>query len=91
MRMALGAERTTVRWMVLKQSLMLAGAGLALGLPAAIFGTTVVQSMLYGLTARDPMTVGGAAIIMTGVSLAAAYVPARRASRVNPIVALRAE
>ena len=90
-RMALGAERSAVGWMVLKQSLVLAGAGMALGLPAAIFGTRVVQSMLYGLTARDPMTMGSAAIIMTVVSVAAAYIPARRASRVNPIVALRAE
>jgi predicted permease len=90
-RMALGAERTTVRWMVLKQSLTLAGAGLALGIPAAIFGTRFVESMLYGLTARDPSTVATAALVMALVALAAAYVPARRASRVDPIVALRAE
>jgi ABC-type antimicrobial peptide transport system permease subunit len=90
-RMALGAERTTVRWMIVKQSLGLVGLGLILGIPAAVMGTRLVESMLFGLTPRDPATVAGAAVTMIAVSLAAAYVPARRASRVDPIVALRAE
>lgn len=90
-RMALGAERGWVRWMILRQSLVLAGIGLLLGVPAALYGTRVVESMLFGLTPRDPRTVAMAAAIMTVVSLAAASVPARRAARVDPIIALRAE
>jgi ABC-type antimicrobial peptide transport system permease subunit len=90
-RMALGAERSTVRWMILRQSLVLALAGVLLGVPAALVGTRVIEAMLYGLTPRDPMTVAGAAAVMTVVSLAAAYLPARRAASVDPIVALRAE
>ena len=89
-RMALGAERGSVRWMILRQSLVLAGIGLVVGIPAAMYGTRVVESMLFGLTPRDPLTVASAAIVMTLVALAAAYLPARRASRVDPIVALRA-
>ena len=90
-RMALGAERSAVRWMILRQSIALAGIGLALGIPAALYSTRVVESMLFGLTARDPFAIGAAGVIMACVAVLAAYVPARRASRVNPIVALRAE
>ena len=90
-RMALGADRTTVRWMVLGQSLRLVAIGLALGVPAAIAGTGLVQSMLYGLDRTDPTTMAAAAVVMTAVALVAAFVPARRASNVDPIVALRLE
>ena len=90
-RMALGAERASVRWLIVKQSLVLVGLGLALGIPAALMGTRLVESMLFGLTPRDPMTIAGAVAVMIGASLAAAYVPAVRASRVDPIVALRSE
>jgi predicted permease len=90
-RMALGAERAAVRWMVMKRSLVLVAIGLAVGIPGALAGTTLVESMLYGLTARNPATIVGAAFAMLAVALAAAYVPARRASRVDPVVALRAE
>jgi predicted permease len=88
-RMALGAARGSVRWMILRQSLVLAGIGLGLGIPAAMYGTRVVESMLFGLTPRDPVTIAAAALVMALVALAAAYLPARRASRVDPIVALR--
>ena len=90
-RMALGAERASVRWLIVKQSLVLVGLGLALGIPAALVGTRLVESMLFGLTARDPVTIAGAVAVMIAASLAAAYVPAVRASRVDPIVALRSE
>jgi ABC-type antimicrobial peptide transport system permease subunit len=89
--MALGAEQSMVRWMILRQSLTLAAAGVGLGILAALFGTRAIEAMLYGLTPRDPLTVASAAFVMAAVSMAAAYVPARRASRVDPIVALRAE
>jgi ABC-type lipoprotein release transport system permease subunit len=90
-RMALGAERASVRWMIVKQSLVLVGLGLGLGIPAAVVGTAMVESMLFGLTPHDPATLAGATVMMVAVSLAAAYVPAVRASRVDPMVALRAE
>jgi predicted permease len=91
LRMALGAARGTVLWMVLRESLLLAGAGLLLGLPIALAGTRVLQSMLFGLAARDPATLAIAAAAMLVLALVAGYVPARRASRVDPMVALHYE
>jgi predicted permease len=90
-RMALGAARSSVRWMILKQSLALVIAGLALGVPAARAGTRYVESMLFGLTPTDPMSMIVAATALLAISLIAALVPAQRASRVDPIVALRTE
>ena len=90
-RMALGAERQAVRWMILKQSLVLAGCGLVLGAAGAFAGTSLVEALLFEVRARDPLAIGLAAAMMLAVSLAAGYLPARRASRVNPIVALRTE
>jgi predicted permease len=90
-RMALGAARTSIRWMVLRQALILALVGLAGGIPAAVFGTRVLQSLLYGLAPADPVTLSGAAALLLALSVLAAWLPARRASRVDPIVALRIE
>ena len=91
LRMALGAERSAVRWMVLRQSLLLAIPGLAGGVAGAVAATRLVESMLYQLPPRDPVTIAAAAAIMLGTCALAGYVPARRASRVDPLVALRAE
>jgi putative ABC transport system permease protein len=90
-RMALGAGRATVRWMILKQSLTLAAAGLVLGIAGAIAGTRLVESLLYELPPRDPRTLAGAALVMLIASALAGYLPARRASKVDPLVALRTE
>jgi predicted permease len=90
-RMALGAGRGTVRWMVLRQSLALVVVGLALGVPGAIAGSRVVESMLFGLSPTNPAALAGAAGLMLVISLAASFVPAQRAARVDPIVALRAD
>ena len=90
-RMALGAERGQVRWMVMRQSLTLVAGGLVLGIPAAALSSKVVESVLFGLSPRDPVVFTAAAIVMVVVSVAAAYVPARRASRIDPLTALRAE
>ena len=89
--MALGAERSQVRWMVLRQSLALLGGGLLLGIPAAAASSRLVESLLFGLSLRDPFVFTAASVVMVVVGLVAAYVPARRASRIDPLVALRAE
>jgi putative ABC transport system permease protein len=65
--------------------------GLVAGVAAAAAGSRTLESLLYGLPPRDPMTLGGAAAVMLVVSSVAAYLPAHRASRIDPIVALRAE
>lgn len=88
-RMALGAERRTVLWMVLRQSLVLTAIGLAAGVPAAVFGTSVLDAMLFGLPPRDAITMSIAALVMLATAVAAAAIPARRAARVDPLVALR--
>ena len=90
LRIALGAARTHVRWMVMRQSLGIVGVGLLLGIPAAIASSRVLASLLFGLTPTDPGSLAGAALLMTAIALGAAYLPARRAARVDPIVALRA-
>ncbi len=88
-RMALGAERRDVRWMVLRQSLLLVGAGLVLGIPAALMSTRLLENLLFGLGQRDAWVLGTASAILVAVSALAAYLPARRASRVDPVIALR--
>lgn len=90
-RMALGAERATILRMVLRESMTLAGLGIVLGLPAALAASRLIASMLYGLKPTDPLTIALATGILTAVSLLAGYWPARRASRVDPMVALRYE
>ncbi|MGH9408067.1 MAG: ADOP family duplicated permease [Vicinamibacterales bacterium] len=91
LRMALGAARGRVQWMVLRESLLLAALGLGVGVPLALAGTNILASLLFGLDARDPATLIGASIFMIVLAAAAGYLPARRASRVDPLVALRAE
>jgi predicted permease len=90
-RIALGAERRQVRWLILKQSLVLMAAGLALGIPASMATASWVESLLFGLSPNDPRAIAAAALTLLAVALAAAYVPARRASRIDPLVALRVE
>lgn len=90
-RIALGAERRQVRWLILRQSLVLIGIGLMLGIPAAIASTGLVDSLLFGLSPYDPRALAAAALLMTAVGMAAAYFPARRAARIDPLTALRTE
>ena len=91
LRMALGAGRGNVRWMILRQSVLLVGVGLVLGVPGALAGGRFVESMLFGLTPTNPFAVAAAAGIMLAISLLASLVPAQRAARVDPLVALRSE
>lgn len=90
-RIALGAGRREVRWMILRQSLVLVGLGLALGIPAAAAAARFVDSLLFGLSPCDPRALAAAALLMIAVGMAAAYVPARRAARIDPLTALRTE
>jgi putative ABC transport system permease protein len=90
-RMALGAARSDVLAMVLKQAAMLGLAGVAIGGAGALAATRVLSSMLYGITATDPVTFAAVSALLLGVVLVASCVPARRATRVDPLVALRCE
>jgi ABC-type antimicrobial peptide transport system permease subunit len=88
-RLALGAERTDILGMVLRQGLILAIAGIAIGLVAAFLLTRLAESMLYKIGARDPATFVLAPLVFLAVALLAGYLPARRATKVDPIEALR--
>jgi predicted permease len=90
-RLALGARRATVQWMVLRQSLWMILLGLAIGIPAALALTRFVQNKLFGIQPSDPVSFAAAAILITMVGAVAAWIPARRAARVDPIQALRNE
>ncbi|HKO61902.1 MAG TPA: ABC transporter permease [Pyrinomonadaceae bacterium] len=90
-RMALGAERRNIIWMVLKESLLLVGVGLAVGLPASWAAGRLVSSQLFGLTPNDPLTLLFAVMLLSVVGALAGYLPARKASRVDPLIALRYE
>ncbi len=90
-RMALGAQRGTVVWMVLRRVLLLAGCGLALSVPAALIGFRLIQSLLFQTRPNDPLTMAVAGIVLLSAAVAAGYAPARRASRIDPLVALRSE
>ena len=90
-RMALGAQSGGVLWLVLKECLILLAIGVAVGIPATLAAGGLVRSQLFGLSPSDSLTVAVAVSSISVVSLLAAYLPARRASRVDPVVALRFE
>ncbi len=88
-RISLGARRAAVLWMVLRDSLLLAGLGIVAGVPASIWLSRLIERQLFGVTAGDPATVAAAAAFLIVVASLAGYLPARHASRVDPMVALR--
>jgi predicted permease len=90
-RMALGAERVHVRWMVMREILVLVVIGIVIGVPTVLLTSRLVASMLFGLSARDPLSLLAAIAVLLAIAAFAGYLPARRASRVDPMVALRYE
>jgi ABC-type antimicrobial peptide transport system permease subunit len=90
-RLALGASRKDVLRMILAQSAKVALVGVVLGLCAALGLTQMMRSLLFGVTAHDPLTFTVVPILLLTVALAACYIPARRATRVDPMIALRYE
>jgi putative ABC transport system permease protein len=90
-RMALGAEAGAVRRLVMREGLAQATAGIVLGVAGAWWLTRFMSTLLFGVGARDPWAFAGAALLLLAVSAAAAYLPARRATRVDPLTVLRAE
>ncbi len=90
-RMALGAEAMDVVRLVMRETMSLVVIGLIAGLVAALLTTRLIASLLYGLTPDDPLTVGLASLLLLTVAALAGYLPARRAARVDPMVALRTE
>jgi predicted permease len=90
-RMALGAPQLRVLWLVLKEVLIMVGIGVVVGLGGAFAATRATESLLYGLKPNDPLTIGLATLVLLVVAVLAGYLPARRASKVEPLVALRDE
>jgi putative ABC transport system permease protein len=90
-RMALGARPRDVRALVVRQGMTFVALGVGLGLAGALVVTRWMASLLYGVSASDPLTFGAIALLLAGVALFACFIPARRATRVDPIIALRHE
>jgi putative ABC transport system permease protein len=90
-RMALGAQASDVLLLVLRQGVALAAGGTALGVLLALLLGQVVSTLLFGISGRDPLTLAGVSLILTTIALLACYIPARRAARVDPLIALRYE
>jgi ABC-type antimicrobial peptide transport system permease subunit len=89
-RLALGAQSRDVRLLVVKQGLVLAVIGVAVGVTAALFATQALSALIFGVSTRDPLTFAAAALLLTVVTGIASYIPGRRATRVSPVEALRA-
>jgi len=89
LRMALGADRGRIVRLVLARGVTLAGAGIAVGFLGALAATRLLQSMLFGITATDPLTYGAMAVVVAAIALLACAIPAWRAATVDPLAALR--
>ncbi len=90
-RLALGAQTKVLLWMVLRESVVMLVIGLAVGLPLTLVSTRLIREQLFGLSAMDPVTIGVAILVVAAMTLLAAWLPARRATKVDPMVALRCD
>jgi len=90
-RLALGAQRVNVIWQVLRTALVVSLAGIAAGLAATVAATRMLAALLFDVTSRDPLTLAVAAALLLLTAMAASFLPAHRASRIDPIVVLRAD
>ena len=90
-RMALGAHPASVVWLVLREGIILVLIGIAAGIPIALVAARLIKGLLFGVAPTDPATLAATALLMLSMAAVAAYPPARRASRVDPIAALRHE
>jgi ABC-type antimicrobial peptide transport system permease subunit len=91
LRIALGAQTSAVQWMILSESLLLLAMGVGLGLPLTLLAAKYIKDQLFGLGALDPMTFTIALTVVSVMTLLAAWLPARRATKVDPTVALRCD
>ena len=89
--MAIGAERQSVVWLVVRETLALVAIGLSLGTGVALITGRYIQGQLFGIAPGDPLAISSAILLLMAVATAAGYVPARRATRVDPVAALRYE
>ena len=90
-RIALGADRSNVRWLVMRETLLLVSAGILIGVPVTLIGRSLIESMLYGLHGNELVSLLASTALLLAVALFAGFLPAQRASRVDPMVALRYE
>jgi putative ABC transport system permease protein len=90
-RIALGARKADVMKLILRQGMSLVGIGIVAGMVAALSLTNLVSNQLYDVPANDPLTLCGVALSLVGIALLACWIPARRATQVDPLVALRSE
>jgi putative ABC transport system permease protein len=90
-RIALGAQRANVLWIVLRQAVILGAIGIAIGIVGSLFASRAISSLIFGIAPRDPATFVSVALLLLAVALFAAFVPAWRATRIDPTTALRAE
>jgi macrolide transport system ATP-binding/permease protein len=90
-RAALGASAGRIVWMILRDVCVMAAAGLAIGLPLALAGSRYVKTFLYGIAPNDPAAIAAAVAVLLAAGLLAGFVPARSASRIDPLMAMRCE
>jgi ABC-type antimicrobial peptide transport system permease subunit len=90
-RMALGAPKAALLWMVLRESLTLLAVGICLGIPMSLAASRAIKAGLFGVEPADPLTLIAAVVLISGVLLAGSYIPASRATKIDPMVALRCE